>query len=74
MFVYVTYLVYIQLHLHYERVGYNDLQILDACAQELFSKFLDALFVVTFYIQHQENRYSEFLSVCMFQIIKFYVT
>ena len=38
MFVHVTYLVYIQLYVHYEGVSYNDLQILDACAQELFSK------------------------------------
>lgn len=38
MFVYVTYLVYIEVYLHYEYVTYNDLHILDACAQELFSK------------------------------------
>ena len=38
MFVCVTYLVYIQVYLHYECVSCNDLQILDARAQELFSK------------------------------------
>jgi len=40
------------------------------CTGIIFEEFLDPLFV-TFYLQHQENRYSEFLSVCMFQIITF---
>jgi len=43
------------------------------CTGIVFEEFLDAFFV-TFYLQHKENRYSEFVSVCVFQIATFCVT
>jgi hypothetical protein len=73
MFVYMTYLVYRQVYLHYECVSYDLQNSGCMCTGIVSEEFLDALFVV-YYIQHQENRHSEFLSVCMFQIITFCIT